>query len=149
MRSSAKICKISLLIACNISIFQIGNQIKLILIILKHLQCFFLGNLLTDNLKTSLCNLLHFLLDCSQVLFLKYVITKINIIVESFCNNWSYPEFCLWIQMLDRLCHHMGTGMVKCLQLFVFFKVYHFDLLLFLFILFSIGDRAGYRNIKV
>ena len=114
MRSAAKICKISLLIACNISIFKIGNQIKLILIILKHLQCFFLGNLLTDNLKASLCNLLHFLLDCSQVLFLKCMIAEINIIIESLCNNWSYPEFCLWIQVTDCLCHQMCTGMIQC-----------------------------------
>ena len=50
VRSTAEVCKIALLIAGNRSIFQIGDQIQLVLIILEHLQSLFLGNLLTDDL---------------------------------------------------------------------------------------------------
>ena len=35
-------------------------------------------------------------------------------IAKSLCNNRSNPEFCLWVQMLDCLCHQMCTGMIQC-----------------------------------
>ena len=50
VRTTAEVCKVALLIAGNCSIFQIGDQIQLVLIILEHLQSLFLGNLLTDDL---------------------------------------------------------------------------------------------------
>ena len=129
VRSTAEIREIPLLIACDISIFQTVDQIQLVLIILEHFLCFFFGDFLTDDSLTGFADLFHFLFDLLDIFIADDSISKIHIIVETLCYNRSYPEFCLWIQMLDRLCHHMGTGMVKCLQLFVFFKVYHFRFL--------------------
>ena len=114
VRTTAEVCKVSLLIAGNRSIFQLRDQIQLVLIILEHLQSLFLGNLLTDDLLAGLCNLLHFLLNRCDILVTDYVIAKVYVIVKAFCNNRSYPELCLWVQVLDCLCHQMGTGVVQC-----------------------------------
>ncbi len=129
VRSTAEICEITLFITGNITVFQSVDQIQLIFIILEHFLCFFLGNFLTDNFLTGFADLFHFLFDLFNIFITDDIISKIHIIIEPFRYNRSYPEFSLWIQMLDRLCHHMGAGMVECLQLFVFFKVYHFRFL--------------------
>ena len=116
MRTSAKVCKITLLIAGNRTILQIGDQVQLILIILKHFHCFCLGNLFPHDLLAGLGNLLHFLLDRGKVCLIPdNVIAQIHIIVEALCYNRSYPELRLRIQMLDCLCHQMCAGMIQCL----------------------------------
>ena len=125
MRSTAQVCEITLIVYCDIAIFQIRDQIQLVLIILEHFHGFFLGNLPTDDLLAGFGNFLHFLFNVLDVFITNYIITKINIIIETFCNNRSYPEFGIGIQMLDCLCHQMCTGVVQCVQSFVFFEIYH------------------------
>ena len=126
VRSTAEVCEITLLIACDCSILKSIYKIELVLVILEHLKSFFLGYLLADDLLAALGNLLHLFLDgCEIFLASDNVIAEIYIVVESFCNYRSYPELCLWVQMLDSLCHKMCTGMIQCLKLFVFFEINH------------------------
>ena len=66
VRSTAEVCEVTLLIACNIAIFQMRNQIQLVFVILEHLHSLFLGNLLADDLLAGFGNLLHLFLDLRE-----------------------------------------------------------------------------------
>ena len=114
VRSTAQICEISLIINSDVAILQIRNQIQLVLIIFEHFHCFCLGNLTTDNLLSGFCHFLHFFFNLFDILVTDHIIPEIYVIIKSFGNNRSYPELCLWIQMLDCLCHQMCTRMIQC-----------------------------------
>ena len=114
VRSTAQIRKIALIIYGNISIFQIGDQIQFILIILEHFHSLCLRNFTSHDFLSGFCNLFHLFFDLFDILITDYIFPKIYIIVKSLCNNRSNPEFCLWVQMLDCLCHQMCTGMIQC-----------------------------------
>ena len=113
MRSPTQVNELPLLITGDCTILQITDQIDFVGVILEHFQSLFLGNLLSYDTLAVLGNLFHFLFDFRKILFLNYFITQVNIIIEALTDDRPYPEFCLWIQALYRLCHHMCTGMIQ------------------------------------
>ena len=99
VRSAAEIGEVALLIASNIAIFQVRNQIQLVFVVLEHLHGLFLGNLLADDLLAGFGHLLHLFLDRGNVLVTDDVVAQINIIIEALRYNRSYPELRLRIQV--------------------------------------------------
>ena len=114
VRSTTEVGKVSLIVNGDISVFQICDQIQFVRIIGEHFQCFFFGNFTANDLFAGFYHFFHLFCDLFNVLITDHIIAKIDIIIESFRNNRSNPELCLWIQMFDCLSHHMGAGMVQC-----------------------------------
>ena len=126
VRSTAQIGEITLIVYSDVAVFQIADQIQLVHIILEHFHGFCLGNFSSVDFLAFLTDLLHLFFDGGNHFIIDYIVAEIDIIIESFLYHRSYPEFCMRIQMLDSLCHDMGTGMIQSCQSFVFLKIYHF-----------------------
>ena len=126
VRSTAQIGEITLIVYSDVAVFQIADQVQLVHIILEHFHGFCLGNFSSVDLLAFLTDLLHLFFDGSDHFIIDHIVAEIDIIIESFLYHRSYPEFCMRVQMLDSLCHNMGTGMIQSCQSFVFLKINHF-----------------------
>ena len=126
VRTAAEIRIVALRIGRDrLARFHAADQILLVRIVLEHLLGFFLCHLMTDNELVRLGALLHFLFDLRQILIRQRHIAKIHIVVESLFHDRTDPELCLRVQMLDSLCHQMGTAVVENAQILVFLEINH------------------------
>ena len=113
VRSTAQIGEISLVVYCDVAVFQIADQVQLVHIVLEHFHSFCLGDFSSVDLLAFLADLLHLFFDGSDHFIIDHIVAEIDIIIESFLYHRSYPEFCMRVQMLYCLCHDMGAGMIE------------------------------------
>ena len=126
MGTAAEIGEIALCIHGNVCSFGHSfDQIKFIHIILELFQSLLTADFMTDNVLGALDALLHFLLNLGQIIIADDIIAKIDIIIETFLNDRTDPEFRLRVKMLDGLRHQMGTAVIEHVQLGIFLEINH------------------------
>ena len=110
MRSAAKVCKVTVLVECNLSVFEFVDKFYFILVTLLReiFKGISLGNMCALESLFTLRKFQHFLLDSREISICKLFSSKVDVIIKSVFNSRADTEFDSRIQCFEGLRHKVS-----------------------------------------
>ena len=110
MRSAAKVCKVTVLVECNLSVFEFVDKFYFILVTLlcEIFKGISLGNMCALESLFTLRKFQHFLLDSREISISKLFSSKVDVIIKSVFNSRADTEFDSRIQCFEGLRHKVS-----------------------------------------
>ena len=121
VRTTAQICKVTLSIGRNMSVFQFFNQLILICLSFlgKESQSIGLGDFLAHNSFLTLGHFDHFLFDLGKVCLTDdNTLRRHHVVIETVLNSRTDTELHARIEFLQSLCQQVGRSMPESMLAF-------------------------------
>ena len=129
VRTAAEVCKRTLRIGRNLTVFQLTDKLGFIFFtsVTKHFQRVSFRYILTFDLLFLSHQFQHFSFDSRKIAFFDNSVTRIHVIVESILDSRSDTELDAGIQFLQSFSHQVGTRVPECMLTFFVFPLEKLD----------------------
>ena len=129
VRTLTQIGEVTLCISGYMTVLQLRNQLTFITLsfVAKRFQCLCLGDGFLHQCLFLRAQLVHLVLDSRKVRILdNYALRRHHVVIESVLNSRTDTELNARIQLLQRLCHQVRTGVPEsmlCLRIIPFMQL--------------------------